>query len=377
MRSEPHPAPNMASSSQAEVLLSSSDLSKDMEFFKSIGFKLTSIYPADDPAVARMHGHEMRIRLDRKAASPSSSVIINILTDRPRDFTDGKSELVAPNGTIVKLLSKTFRLEVPETRHAFLVSRLSEGKWTNGRAGMLYRDLIPCRLGGVITASHISIPAGGPVPDMVHFHTINFQLIYCYKGWVKVVYEDQGPPFILEEGDCVTQPPEIRHRVLESSENLEVIEIGVPTKHMTTIDHEMELPTGELRPDREFSGQTFCHHQLKKAKWSPWQMEEFEFRETGVGTATKGLASVHCVRVLGVTSSAKQTNPPLMLSHTSDIYFAFVLKGELELYLDEGLGVHSLKASDAYVVPPGVSYQINKFSSDLEFLEVTIAKQNS
>jgi hypothetical protein len=41
-------------------------------------------------------------------------------------------------------------------------------------------------------ASHIRIPDGGPVPDMVHFHKVGFQLIFCIKGWVDVVYEDQG-----------------------------------------------------------------------------------------------------------------------------------------------------------------------------------------
>ena len=72
---------------------------------------------------------------------------------------------------------------------------------------MLYRDLVPDRLGGSIIASHISIPDGGPVPDMVHYHTIGFQLIYCYRGWVRLVYEDQGPEFIINAGDCVIQPP--------------------------------------------------------------------------------------------------------------------------------------------------------------------------
>ena len=52
---------------------------------------------------------------------------------------------------------------------------------------------IPDRLGGsAIIASHIRIPEGGPVGDSVHFHRVGFQLIFCYKGWVEVVYEDQG-----------------------------------------------------------------------------------------------------------------------------------------------------------------------------------------
>ena len=82
---------------------------------------------------------------------------------------------------------------------------------------MRYRDLVPGRLGGRYIASHIEIPDGGTVPDYVHFHDVVFQMIFCAAGWVRVVYEDQGEPFVLHAGDCVLQPPLIRHRVLEAS----------------------------------------------------------------------------------------------------------------------------------------------------------------
>ena len=71
---------------------------------------------------------------------------------------------------------------------------------------MEYRDLLPDRLGGRLIASHIRIRDGGPVPDYVHYHAIDFQLIYVRAGWVRVVYEDQGPPFVMHAGDCVVQP---------------------------------------------------------------------------------------------------------------------------------------------------------------------------
>ena len=44
-----------------------------------------------------------------------------------------------------------------------------------------------------------------------------------------------------------------------------VIEIGVPAEHITEIEHEMTLPTPHLRPDREWDGQRFVHHQAKGA----------------------------------------------------------------------------------------------------------------
>ena len=68
---------------------------------------------------------------------------------------------------------------------------------------MLYRDLIPSRLGGRYIASHISIPGGGPVADWVHYHRVALQMIFVRRGWVRVVYEDQGEPFVMNEGDLV------------------------------------------------------------------------------------------------------------------------------------------------------------------------------
>ena len=121
-----------------------------------------------------------------------------------------------------------------------------------GRAGMGYRDLIPSRLGGRFIASHIRIDEAGPVPDYAHYHHIRFQMIFCRSGWVRVVYEDQGEPFILNAGDCVTQPPQIRHRVLEASDGLQVIEIGVPAEHITAIEHEMDLPNETVDRERRF-----------------------------------------------------------------------------------------------------------------------------
>ena len=120
---------------------------------------------------------------------------------------------------------------------------------------MLYRDLIPSRLGGRYIASHITIPEGGPVADWVHFHRIAFQMIYVRRGWVRVVYEDQGEPFVMEAGDLVLQPPEIRHRVLESSPGLEVVEITCPALHETFADHDMSLPNGRVDRHRHFGGQ--------------------------------------------------------------------------------------------------------------------------
>lgn len=136
-------------------------------------------------------------------------------------------------------------------------SATAERGWTTGRAGMMYRDLIPGNIDGKVIASHIRLAQGGPVADYVHYHKIDFQMIYCLKGRILVVYEDQGPPFWLETGDCIVQPPGIRHRVLECTAGAEVLEITSPAEHETWVDHEMTLPNERVDREREFAGQRF------------------------------------------------------------------------------------------------------------------------
>jgi len=348
----------------AEVRLPTTDLNDDLYFYtKTLGFRLEVIFPADDPAIAVLSGYGLRIRLERGAAEAPGT--LKLLCRDPDGLGNGQRVLTAPNGTRIELDESDPPLVMPETKHAFIVRRLKDNTpWVIGRAGMQYRDLVPGRLGGTIIASHIRIPDAGPVPDMVHYHTVGFQLIFCYRGWVQLVYEDQGPPFKLKAGDCVIQPPEIRHRVLESSENLQVIEIGVPAEHVTTIDHEMDLPTGVVNPDRDFSGQKFCRHEVEKATWEPWRLEGFEVRETGIGAATGGVASVQVARSTGNGTES-------VSSHNSDILFTFVMEGSMTLR-GEGQDAHTLTAGDAYVIPPNMKTSITDRSDDLEVLEVSI-----
>jgi quercetin dioxygenase-like cupin family protein/catechol 2,3-dioxygenase-like lactoylglutathione lyase family enzyme len=347
-----------------EVSLPSTDLAADLTFYTEVlGLRLDMIFPADDPSIAVLSGHGLRIRLERGAnVAPG---VLRLLCLDPAAFAGGKRELTAPNGVRIQIVDATPQLKTPRTQHAFVVRRLKDNApWVIGRAGMRYRDLIPGRLGGSIIASHIRVPDAGPVPDMVHYHTVGFQLIFCYHGWVRLVYEDQGPPFILHAGDCVIQPPQIRHRVLEASENLQVVEIGVPAEHITTVDHEMELPTPRLDPDRDFGGQVFCRSEVENAMWTPWRLPGFEARETGIGRATRGVASVQVARPVGRTHGE-------VTSHTSDILFTFVLSGSMTLR-GEGQGAHALSEGDAYVIPPGMKTALTGCSEDVQLLEVSL-----
>lgn len=348
---------------QAEIRLPTAALQDDIPFFtKVLGMRMDMIYPADNPSVAVFSGHGLQLRLDAAATDPAGT--IRILTDEPDGFADGQRHLTAPNGTHIEIVELNQPMVVPNTIHSFVVRRLvDQAPWIIGRAGMHYRDLIPDRLGGSIIASHIRIPDGGPVPDMVHYHTVGFQLIYCYRGWVDLVYEDQGEPFRLIAGSCVIQPPQIRHRVLFASDNIEVIEIGVPAEHITTIDHEMILPNGPANPDRLYQGQRFVHHKAEEARWQPHRLQGFDACDTGIAAGTQGVASVQVVRRSAGTTA--------WVIHDCDILFSFVLEGTVTL---EGAGRTriTLSPGDAFVVPPGMATRYSEASSDLELLEVSL-----
>ncbi len=129
-------------------------------------------------------------------------------------------------------------------------------------------------------ASHIRMPDGGPVPDMVHFHKVGFQLIFCVTGWVDVLYEDQGDNPAASSRRLLH--PAARHppQGAAASEGVQVVEIGVPAEHVTEIDHEMTLPTPHYRPDREWEGQRFVHDIGAEGIFEPFRIPGFEARDT-------------------------------------------------------------------------------------------------
>jgi mannose-6-phosphate isomerase-like protein (cupin superfamily) len=300
------------------------DLNGAIDDLRADGFRLDVIYPADDPysAILSKDAESVRVTTRREAPAPLN--------------------------------------RLPPFEAEFLVTRAGASP-AQGRAGMLYRDLIPSRIGGRYIASHISIPEGGPVSDWVHYHRIALQLIYVRRGWVRVVYQDGGEPFTMGEGDLVLQPPEIRHRVLESSPGLEVVEITAPALHATYADHELQLPNGD-NPGRLFGGQRFLRHVAADTPWVP--ANGGEAQETEVEVATSGLADVRTVRPVNLEALA-------FGGHRGELVFGFILDGTAVL---DYRGMHELGPADAFVIPPGHAWRLTGVSPDLRLLHVTTAR---
>jgi len=91
-----------------------------------------------------------------------------------------------------------------------------------------YRDLgIGRATGGRFHAHHIRAKEACTAGTGRHKHILDFQMVYVLNGWVTF---DYGPEGIhrLEAGDCVLQPPEIPHELVECSDDCEILEITSP-----------------------------------------------------------------------------------------------------------------------------------------------------
>ena len=306
-----------------ELELVCAEFNPALALLRGLGLRLDLIFPADDPHTAVLSKDGTRVRLTSRPDAPPASAAL------------------------------------PEFKPEFVVTHAGNAAG-EGRAGMLYRDLIPSRLGGRYIASHIMIGEGGPVADWVHYHRIAFQLICVRRGWVRVVYEDQGPPFLMAEGDMVLQPPGIRHRVLESSAGLEVVEVTCPAAHETFADHELALPN-DAPAARDYEGQHFLHHVAAATSWAPWHGAEAQ--ETAVAAATRGRAEARIVRP-GLFPALEL--PP----HGGELVFGFLLEGAAQLECE---GAHSLGPADAFTIPPGEPWRLGEMSADLRLLLITTA----
>ena len=103
------------------------------------------------------------------------------------------------------------------------------------RAYAHYRDLgIAGATHGLAQAHVIRLigPCNPAEVSKLHFHDVEFQMVYVLKGWVKTWIEGQGET-LMKEGSCWTQPPRIKHLILDYADDCELLEIILPAEFKT------------------------------------------------------------------------------------------------------------------------------------------------
>jgi quercetin dioxygenase-like cupin family protein len=114
--------------------------------------------------------------------------------------------------------------------HNFVANHLEVGSFEEGfRAYAKYRDLgMVEATNGMVRAHVIKLlpPFNAEEVSKRHAHDVEFQLLYCLKGWMKGEYD--GEEVMMREGSCWLQPPNIKHTVLGYSDDCELLEIIMP-----------------------------------------------------------------------------------------------------------------------------------------------------
>jgi mannose-6-phosphate isomerase-like protein (cupin superfamily) len=123
----------------------------------------------------------------------------------------------------------------PKQRIAVSHHREEDFKSDGLRTYARYRDLgIKDATHGLAQAHVIRLqgPCNPEEVSKLHYHDVEFQMVYVLKGWVKTYMEGQGE-MMMKEGGCWTQPPRIRHMILDYSDDVELLEVILPADFKT------------------------------------------------------------------------------------------------------------------------------------------------
>jgi hypothetical protein len=123
----------------------------------------------------------------------------------------------------------------PKQRVATSHHREEDFKADGLRTYARYRDLGIADATHGLARAHVIRLMGPCNPEEVsklHFHDVEFQMVYVLKGWVKTYMEGVGET-TYQQNACWTQPPKIRHLIMDYSDDVELLEVILPADFET------------------------------------------------------------------------------------------------------------------------------------------------
>lgn len=124
------------------------------------------------------------------------------------------------------------------SKQHFTFSHAKDAKFDEGlRSYASYRDLGFAKASNGTAVAHV-IRFKPPCTDEVriwHTHDVQFQMVYVLKGWMTAEMEGRKPEKMVA-GSSWMQPPGIRHRVVDYSDDCEVLEVVLPANFATHME---------------------------------------------------------------------------------------------------------------------------------------------
>jgi hypothetical protein len=94
------------------------------------------------------------------------------------------------------------------------------------------------------------------------------------------------------------------------------------------------------------------------------------YRDFGFAAATDGMVHAHVIKLIPPCTDEVRTRH----QHVLQLQIVYCLKGWMKIE-HEGQGVMTMKAGDAWLMPPSITHTVLDYSDDCENLEVTIPAQ--
>ena len=123
----------------------------------------------------------------------------------------------------------------PKQRVAMSHHREEDFKADGLRTYAQYRDLgIADATNGLARAHVIRLigPCNPAEVSKLHLHHVEFQMVYVLKGWVKTYMDGVGET-TYQQNACWTQPPKIKHLIMDYSDDVELLEVILPAEFKT------------------------------------------------------------------------------------------------------------------------------------------------
>ena len=123
----------------------------------------------------------------------------------------------------------------PKQRVAISHHREEDFRADGLRAYAQYRDLGIADATHGLARAHVIRLIGPCNPEEVsklHYHDVEFQMVYVLKGWVKTYMDGVGET-TFQVGSSWTQPPKVKHLIMDYSDDVEVLEVILPADFET------------------------------------------------------------------------------------------------------------------------------------------------